>query len=430
VQCRAQFAARCQPACLAVLLLFLATGTMRAREHDSGPQPAVRIPVQPLGYRPPGRLYLLARYSSSSLDFLDSNHLLLTFRRPRLLVRAQGSGGLEQVIQADVLELPTGKVVAEDQWLMHDRERYVWRLADNKVLLRVGSHLYEADSNLHLKPLYESPTELEAVDTSPDGKLLVVESELEKHTPEEHQRLAEHAAQVGGQPPAEDVQIRMMRIDEPKLMLSARSDAAGELPATVEGFFDHERVKEDMWNVRFHPYEKPEPTGGDIITQFESACEPSEKVLNKQSVLILSCLPGHDDRFVAAYSLDRRKLWDGRWQSNFTWPAFRISQDGASVAISWLAINHSVPATTSSIDDDEVQSQVLSVLDSRTGSLRLAVLLKPIVSAGGNFALSADGNRLAVLNQGAIEVYNLPTPPPPAIERPQSKEGQSNTPAF
>jgi hypothetical protein len=69
------------------------------------------------------------------------------------------------------------------------------------------------------------------------------------------------------------------------------------------------------------------------------------------------------------------------------------------------------------INDEDVQNQVLSVLDSRTGSLRLALLVKPIVSAGGNFALSADGNRLAVLNQGMIEVYDLPAPTPPQTER-------------
>ncbi len=121
-------------------------GAAQARDHESGPQPALSIPVEPLGYRPPGKLYLLARYSSSSLDFLDSTHLLLTFREPRLLLREQGSDGLDQVIQADVLELPTGKVVAEDQWLLHDRARYLWRLANNKVMLRIGSRLYEADS--------------------------------------------------------------------------------------------------------------------------------------------------------------------------------------------------------------------------------------------------------------------------------------------
>jgi hypothetical protein len=243
-----------------------------------------------------------------------------------------------------------------------------------------------------------------------------VESELEKHTPEEHERLAKRAALVGDRPPAEDVQIRMVRLDQRKLMLSARADVAGELPATVDGFFTQQKVG-DSWNVWFKRYDEPQSAGkGENVAQFESSCEPSAKVLNEQAVLILSCRPGHDDRFVAAYSLDRHKLWDGRWQSNFTWPAFRMAQNGASVAISWLAVNHSVSATAA-INDEDVQNQVLSVLDSRTGGLRLALLLKPIVSAGGNFALSADGNRLAVLNQGAIEIYDLPAPPPPATER-------------
>jgi hypothetical protein len=416
VQCRAQFAGRWGQGCLVALLLCLMMDAAGARDHESGPQPTMRIPVEPLGYRPPGKLYLLARYSSSSLDFLDATHLLLTFREPRLLLRQQSTDGLDQVIHADVLELPSGKIVAEEQWLLHDRGRYLWRLANNKVMLRIESRLYEADSKLHLKPLFSSPTELEEVETSPDGKLLVVESELEKHTPEEHERLAKKAALSGSKPPSEDVQIRMIRLDQPKMMLNAHADAAGDLPATIDGFFTQERLKENVWNIRFHPYEKPEPTGGDIVAQVNSGCEPSEKVLNQQSILILSCPPGHDVRFVAAYSLKSQKLWDGRWQSNFTWPAFRMAQDGASVAISWLAVSHAVSARDP-INDDEVQNQVLSVLDSRTGSLRIALLLKPIVSAGGNFALSADGNRLAVLNRGEVEVYDLPAPAPPPTER-------------
>jgi hypothetical protein len=41
------------------------------------------------------------------------------------------------------------------------------------------------------------------------------------------------------------------------------------------------------------------------------------------------------------------------------------------------------------------------------------MVVNPIVSAGGNFALSGDGNRLAVVNRGAIEVYDLPPPATP-----------------
>jgi hypothetical protein len=416
VECSPHYAGPWRQACLVVLLLFLGVGMAQARDRESAPQPTVRIPVEPLGYRPPGRLYLLARYSTTSLDFIDSTHLLLTFRQPRLLVRHEGSDGLDQVIQALVLELPTGKVVAQDQWLLHDRGRYLWRLADDKILLRVGSHLYQTDSQLHLTPLYQSPTELEGVETSPDGKLLVLESELEKHTPEEHARLAQLAANIGGGPPAEDVQIRMVRLDQPKLMLSARAETAGELPANIDGFFTQEQVKENVWNVRFHPYDQPNAKEGEIVAQTESTCAPSAKVLNRESVLVLSCPRGHNDRFVAAYSLKRQKLWDGRWQSNFTWPAFRVAQDGGAVAISWLAVNHPVSAREP-LNDEEVQNQVLSVLDSRTGSLRLALLVNPIVSGGGNFALSTDGNKLAVLNKGAVEVYDLPPPAPPSTER-------------
>ena len=422
MQCRAQFAARWQQAILLALVLCLGMTPVLAREHDSGPQPVARIPVQQLGYRAPGKLYLLARYSSSSLEFLDPTHVLLTFREPHLLVRQQHSDGLDQVVQADVLELPTGKIVAQDEWLLHDRGRYLWKLGENKVLLRIGSRLFEVDNKLHLKRLYQSPTELEEVQTSPDGKLLVVENELERHTQEEHERLMRQAALRGGNPPAEDVQVQMMRLDQPKLVMSAHADAAGDVPTSADGFFMQKQRKENVWELKFRPYEKAVAADSDgvPVAEIDSTCDPTEKVLNSDSVLVLSCPPGHNDRYVAAYSLNQQKLWDGKWQANFTWPAFRVSQNGASVAISWLAVSRPVSACEP-IDDDEVQNQVLSVLDSHSGSLRFALLLKPIVSAGGNFALSADGSRLAVLNRGAVEVYDLPSPAPPASSQRAAK---------
>jgi hypothetical protein len=409
-----QFAARSRQVCLLGAVLCLGVAPAGARDRDNGPKPTVSVPVEELGYRPPGKLYLLARYSSSSLEFLDPTHVLLTFREPHLLLRQQGSDGLDQVVRADVIDLPTGKIVAQDEWLLHDRARYLWKLGEDRMMLRVGSQLYTVDDKLHMKGLYQSPTALEDVQISPDGRLLVVQDMHERHTPEEHNRLMQQAAIRGGSPPSEDVLVHMIRLDEPKVMLNARADASGDVPATAEGFFMEKQRKENLWDLRFQPYEKAAANGeGNPVTQIESTCEPTAKVLNEQSVLVLNCPRTHDGRYVAAYALNGQKLWDGHWQSNFTWPSFRISQSGTSVAISWLAVSRSVSAHEP-IDDDEVQSQVLSVLDSKTGNLRLALLLKPIVSAGGNFALSADGNRLAVLNHGAVEVYDLPAPAQPA----------------
>lgn len=394
---------------LLALLLLPMHAVPASRPRESGPKPTLRIPVEALGYRVPGKLYLLARYTSSSLDFLDPTHLLLTFRKPGLLQREPESIGLDQVVQADVLELPAGRVVAENEWVLRDRGRYVWRLGEGRALLRIGPKLYEAGEDLQLHPIFESPSRLRMVEASPNGQLLLIESDRERHTPEQHRKLVEHAELVGADPPAEDVEIRLARLDEKRLLMSARADEAGDLPVTLNGYLTQQKSAEQRWMVRFHPFDKPQTEASSIVAEVDSTCTPQEKVLNDESVLLLTCPPKHNDRFVEAYTLAGKKLWDGRWQSNFTWPAFRVSANGASVAISWLAINHPV-GPDESIDDEAVQTQVLTVLDAHSGALRLGLAVDPIVSAGANFALSADGDRLAVINKGSVEIYDLPKP--------------------
>ncbi len=73
------------------------TGSIQARalsgpllEKPSQP-PAFSIPVEPLGFSAPGPLYLGQRNSLVSLDFLDENRLLFTFRVPGLIRRGRGS---------------------------------------------------------------------------------------------------------------------------------------------------------------------------------------------------------------------------------------------------------------------------------------------------------------------------------------------------
>jgi hypothetical protein len=55
-----------------------------------------------------------------------------------------------------------------------------------------------------------------------------------------------------------------------------------------------------------------------------------------------------------------------------------------------------------------VVSQPVGVFDTNTGKLALVKDASPILSAGQNFALSADGRCFAILRKGAIEVYDLP----------------------
>ena len=94
--------------------------------------PAFTIPLAPLGFSVPGKSYLLRRESLVSLDFLDEDRILFTFRVPGLLQRDAGDRQEDekQQIQALVLSLPSGKIESRAVWTVPDRSRYLWMLND------------------------------------------------------------------------------------------------------------------------------------------------------------------------------------------------------------------------------------------------------------------------------------------------------------
>src|SRR5271167_1507718 len=96
---------RVVPPVVLLLVFWLAGSSLRGWSHSkepAGPTPEERIPVGPLGYRPPGSLYMLSGKTFSSLDFIDAQHLLFTFHQPRLMRREgkPGRSDTDQIIKA------------------------------------------------------------------------------------------------------------------------------------------------------------------------------------------------------------------------------------------------------------------------------------------------------------------------------------------
>ena len=65
------------------------------------------------------------------------------------------------------------------------------------------------------------------------------------------------------------------------------------------------------------------------------------------------------------------------------------------------------------MDTDDVKEQSVTVFDAATGDIALVSPLSPILDAGGNVAISPSGRRVALLNAGAIQIFDLP--PAPAV---------------
>lgn len=398
-----------------VACLLLPAAQAASSKGNQGPPKAVAtIPVTPLGFRPPGEIYLLGRLSSTSLDFVDDRHLLFTFHESRLMHR-DAAGHDDQFIRAVVLDIATGKEDATADWRMHDRLRYLLPADNGTFLVRQGNNLFKTDRDLELHPFLKFNDRLFEMQLSPDRQLLVTEMDLERHSPEAHRRLVTQALLNGESLPDEDVQVQMVRLEDRSIVAVAKADNPVKLAVSSAGYVMHEQVKmggmpehdSDEWKISYVPFagEKQQ------ILTVHSVCTPSEQFLNEGTLLLTTCNAHSADRQGQAVTLSGKQLWNGVWDSRLVWPNFYLSTDGTDFAIGWLSVSHPVDGFDP-VNDSDVQAQVVQVLSVATGHLLMSAVASPIYSGGQNFALSADGKRFAVLNKGAIEIYEVPKDAP------------------
>jgi hypothetical protein len=390
----------------ALFLCLLAPAASAAKhEKSQAPEPSVRIPSEPLGYHPLSGFYLMARSSSSSLDFIDDDHLLFTFRVPGLLKRLADCqpDDEDQVIRAIVVHLPDGNIVRSAEWRMHDRGRYLWPLRDGRFLVRQRDSLFVVDASLELQPFLHSNSPIRLVKLSPDGRLLLVENDLEKHTEDEHKRLVEYAAMNGEAPPREDVQLSIVRVADRSVLMRVRTLNVGDLPLISDGYMENLSARGDHWMVRYVPFQ------GDpsVVADVASSCRPNENPINADVTFVQSCSERGGDHLLDAMSLTGKRLWSYRLDNHYIWPTSATAQNGRRIAFSTLRVSRPVSAIDP-IDDTDLQAQRIDVIDVDTGHLELTQFATPILSAGQNYALSPDGRRFAVLRDNAVEIYDLP----------------------
>jgi hypothetical protein len=382
------------------------------------PVPEERLLVGPMGFCAPGPLYMLSNRNSISLGFADNDHVLLTFRQPSLLRHEQSSKGVDegQVIRALVVHLPGGEVSASAEWRMFDHSRYLWPLPGGKFLIRRGDAYFITDTSLTLHPFVAVPTRVLRTEVSPDGKTLVVEHQYERHTPEEHRRLAAEAERFGDPPPEEDTQISVLDIPTRKVVAAFRVQSPVSIPISGEGYLGVSTEKSNQFLLRFVPFQgEPVPLG-----QVASACTPSETFLNQKALIIESCDPKSPDVFLDVWTSDAKRLWSGRREGHLVRPRLAFSFSGTRFAAGFLRVSHPID-TADSLNDEDVKEQVVQVFDTASGTPLLATTASPVLAAGQNFALSAEGDRLAVLRDGAIEIYKVPSQAPQVASAAQGK---------
>lgn len=419
---------------LAALSFLAAPLPALAAKKKAGPKPptlkpAASIPLQPLGFEPPSLFYLAQRQSSLSLNFIDPTHLLFTFRVNALIHRNPSSDNPDdqnqamqaQIIQADVLNIATGKVVKKTRWTMQDRQRYLWPLGHGKFLVRIANTLYQTGASLTLQPFLKPKNPLTLINVSPSRQYLSVETEV----PADPASLAPEVdlqGRVLAQP--QHVNLTVYQASNLKPLFRTQVPHAFDLPVMNGGFLEllsarPPKAKGDLWLIReihFQPLANrahlpPRLPSTDILT-FPSDCQPSLMPLSP-AVVLTGCAGDGADHQMTAVSLSGKKLWQQWWQARYVWHTAAYASHGNRFALGSLMTDQPLVALTQA-GVNHVKLQIVGVFDANTGRLVLVRDADPIVSAGQNFALSASGRRFAILRNQAIEIYNLPPPSTPA----------------
>jgi hypothetical protein len=371
--------------------------------------PTFSIPTEPLGFSAPGAIYLGYRYCIASLDFLDEDRLLFTFRVPGLIHREAGDSWSEdeRQIRAVVLVLPSGTVQAEALWPLHDRMRYLWMLKDGHFLVRDRDGLLEGNATLELKPYLRFPGPLLSVSLDPTQQFLVTNSR-EPTAPKQGDvpSPSSAAASVTTDERDADVQsdlvVRILKRDSGQVMLVSRVRAPVRLPINADGYIESLRGNGAKWMMNLNFFNG----GSRILGNVDSSCSPMYDFVSQREVLVTACVPTGASKLVAV-DTNGRHLWEDQTQAVSVWPLVVNSPDGSRLARETLVATHPVNAY-SPLDPSDVKGQLVRVFDAATGRVVLAAPASPALDGGGNVAISPSGRRVALINAGSIQVFELP----------------------
>ncbi len=379
--------------------------------------PVFTIPVGPMGFTAPGPIYMGARNSMASLDFLDENRLLFTFRIPGLLHRDQANNedSDERQIRAVVLSLPKGTIEAEATWTVHDRVRYLWPLNNGHFLVRDGKNLYDGDSTLALKPFLDFPGALLSIELDPEQHFLVTNSRepADKAAKSEGAPGPSTASAAitsdqdsGAEEDASDLVIRILRRDSGDVKLVSRVRTAVHLPINSVGYLENLRGRGMEWILDLRYF-----TGGSkMLGHVESNCEPDDVFLSEQEILASTCGPSGESGLVAM-STAGKTLWESQAPPVEVWPQLAVAANGSRLAWETLDTTHAIYAYAP-MDPGDVKEQSVTIFDAANGDIAMVSPVSPILDAGGNVAISPSGRRVALLNDGALQVFDLPAPAP------------------
>lgn len=380
--------------------------------------------------------FLQVGSSMLTLDVVDDTHLLLTFSSRGLVPRDPTDLPDEEcrMVAAELVELPSGKILAEADWKMHDHARYLWRLGKGRFLVRTKNDLFLLlpEARLHMQDplkLVRFPKRdgvpVSAMVTADKG---IVTIETMAQQPKKQTVLSTTGSMIVTDP-EKTVMVDFYRLsggDEPGVPLNIKGAGVVKAPGPValpmdsDGYLWPDDAGHGRWPVSFNEF-----GGREVkITQVDSNCRPRLQMVSRFEFLAFTCR-GSDSRVrMRQYGMDGHETWEETLNGTYGVPELAYAPEAGRFAISRIVAPTGDLLFGSVIPDGATQE--VRVYQTESGSLLLKVLTTPVTRYAENFDLSDDGLVAAVVTGGTVQVYKLQ--PPSDQDRKDLEEAKSFSP--
>lgn len=410
--------------CALALLFSAAAVPLFAR----GPEPEIRIPLDSLGFEAQSPQFLAAGSSMFTLNYVDNHHLLLTFGVHRLMERIPNDppDDEDRMVEAVLLEAPSGKVLARTDWRLHDSGQYLWSLGHGRFLLRVQGNIttFAPMANLASGQAFQqrgfltTDRKIGALLLSPEADLLIVESvERTPPVPPQHAPLfgpapKPTAAPLGRPGDPHPVALSFYRLSMPEgsgdqviatLAGVAHTVHFGDVAATSAGHIGIVDKGRQRWSFEFQPY-----TGeAKELSPFDSTCRPTPRFVSSSEFVAFGCHGGDLPHVLGGFNMSGDEMWEQNLYGDYVAMSMVYAPASGRFAMGRI-LGEGSTDLTQAIAGPSFTGQDVMVYQMESGKQLLHIDCSPIVRAGQNFALSPDGMKLAVVRKDAIEIYALP----------------------
>jgi hypothetical protein len=320
-----------------------------------------------------------------------------------------------------VVEVSSGKIGAQAEWMIPDRGRYLWMLTNGHFLLRTSDGLDEGDGELKTRSYLHVPGKLMWIQMDPKQEYIITNSVVpangtDASGPAHNSKGKSDTAAASKEREDQSLLIaRTMRRATGEVVRETRvpwTSQKSDWPMNSEGYLERVHEKGANWTLKLTGYQGGE---GRVVGRFESTCLPKYSFVSNDEVLVSRCDPVRG-LVLEEFSSSGSPMWQRQAAANAMWPQVIPSSDGKRFAQESLVLKHAVEKYKRMIGAGDLLGQSVKVFNAANGSMLLEAPLTPVFDGGGNVALSPSGRRVAILNAGAIQVFELP---------PASKNGSS-----